>query len=226
MAKKKNVINGKKWHRKTFDNKTSFAILTFVVFCYLVILISYTIFSFNNSIYGSKSLPQIISWDLLGIYNNFIPSPTTYPLKSPPTPIIIPSPTEHPTQKKDYVSNRLGIRFQYISFSPAPESKIGGDYTFIREINNTIYIYWIPGTNQPFSGSDADFLSSELPNSRFVEVFYKDPNLSLTDAIKQKIFGGNIPSQCYISTDKRYGEPNINTSYQQAVILEYQLIKC
>ncbi len=80
-----------------------------------------------------------------------------------PTPIV-----------KAFVSPDLGISFSYIPFFPNGI----GQYFFTKEIGDTVYLYWNPPSKLPFSGTDAEFLQTIAPGSKYVEVFNKDPQLS------------------------------------------------
>ena len=129
--------------------------------------------------------------------------------------IIIESILPHTT----YISQNLGISFYYAPFIPIPGTAGGGQAFFVREIGNTIYLY--DDLDVDHNKSDEEFLNTIGSHGKTVTVFYKDPQQSLPDAIKQKIFGGNIHSQCYITTDTHYGDPREDESYERAVIWVY-----
>ena len=121
----------------------------------------------------------------------------------------IPTPLPHTT----YTSSKLGISFAYIPVFPNGI----GQYFFTKEIDDKIYLYWVPGANQPFSGSDSEFLQTIAPGSKFVEVFNKDPQQSLTDAIKQQFLTEYAESDCFVNI-QRYSRPIAEESYQTAII--------
>ena len=119
-----------------------------------------------------------------------------------------PSPPPHTT----YTSDNLGISFSYLTGTNAVQK------FFTKEIGDTVYLYWIPATNQPFSGSDAEFLQKIAPGAYSVEVFSKDPNLSLADAIKQRFLTGYSEADCFINTNYRKGYPRDDMSFVTAAI--------
>jgi len=138
----------------------------------------------------------------------------TYPTFAPrPTDIPIISPTQAPASYTTYTSSKLGISFTYISFSPNGN----GQYFYISEIDDKIFLYENFKTNKPFSGTDADFLTSIAPGSKYVEVFNKDPQQTLTDAIKQHFLNGFPETDCFVKTTP-YGHPREDESFQTAVI--------
>jgi hypothetical protein len=222
MAKKKYPAKrGHIWHQKKFSKKRSFVILFICISFYIVILLFYSLFSFYNAGYDGRALGFTISWDLQGFFNgNLFATPASTPVQvNIPAQIPSPTPTPQPIQSSQYTSKRLGISFYYDTFLSTSGGRNGGQRLYVREIGNTIYYYWDAKTNQAFDGNDQQFLNEMAPDSKYVEVFNKNPQQSLTDAIKQYIFQSPLPDGCYISTDTHYGEPNINTSYEQAFII-------
>ncbi|HEX7042041.1 MAG TPA: hypothetical protein VF189_02235 [Patescibacteria group bacterium] len=126
---------------------------------------------------------------------------------------------------KLYISNKLGISFYYAPFIPIPGSVENGEYNFVREIGNKIYLYssYDPDKfNKPFKGTDQEFLNDKSIGYKYLEVFYKNPQESLSDAIKEKIFNNNLPNQCYIKTNTIDTEVREDMSYERAEILEYE----
>src|SRR5205085_12373652 len=93
-----------------------------------------------------------------------------------------------------------------------------GQYFYIKEIGDRVYLYWIPGSNQPFSGTDAEFLQTIAPGAFSVEVFTKDPNLSLADAIKQRFLTGYSEADCFINTNYEKAYPREVQSFVTATI--------
>ncbi len=128
---------------------------------------------------------------------------------NPSTYTPLPTPLPHTT----YTSSKLGISFDYIPVFPNGI----GQYFFTKEIGDTVYLYWVPGANQPFSGSDPEFLQTIAPGSKFVEVFNKDPQQSLTGAIKQQFLTGYAESDCFVNI-QRYSRPIAEEAYQTAII--------
>src|SRR5258708_6651763 len=112
------------------------------------------------------------------------------------TPIPTPQPVPHTT----YTSDKLGISFTYIN-------TVGGRQNFFtKEIGDTVYLYYNLASNQPFSGTDAEFLNTIPGHGYSVEVFNKDPQQSLQDAIKQQFLTGYAESDCFVNTT-RHGHP-------------------
>src|SRR6266699_2991327 len=128
----------------------------------------------------------------------------------PPTSTLSPKPVPHVT----YTSNNLGVRFTY-------PIQVGGVLKFFtREIGNRIYLYdnySKESFNQPFPGTDAEFLKSIAPGAFSVEVITKDPQQSLADAIKQQFLTGYSATDCYVNTT-RDGHPRGDESIQTAII--------
>ncbi len=128
----------------------------------------------------------------------------------PPTSTMSPKPVPHVT----YTSNNLGVRFTY-------PIQVGGVLKFFtREIGNRIYLYDNynkESFNQPFSGTDADFLKSIAPGALSVEVFTKDPQQSLADAIKQQFLSKYSGTNCFVHTASN-GQPRLDALQQTAVI--------
>jgi hypothetical protein len=135
-----------------------------------------------------------------------------------PRPTDIPNitPIQAPASYTTYTSSKLGISFTYNSFSPIPNGN--GQYFYISEIDDKIFLYENMKTNKPFLGTDADFLTSIAPGSKYVEVFNKDPNQSLTDAIKQHFLAGYSQDDCIIKVN-RYGHPREDETFQTASII-------
>src|SRR5258708_12042339 len=98
----------------------------------------------------------------------------------PPTSTLSQKPVPHIS----YTSNNLGVRFTY-------PIQVGGVLKFFtREIGNRIYLYDNynkESFNQPFSGTDADFLKSIAPVPFSVDVFTTHPQQSLPDPINQQL---------------------------------------
>jgi len=128
----------------------------------------------------------------------------------PPTSTSSQKPVPHVT----YTSNNLGVRFTY-------PIQVGGVLKyFTREIGNRIYLYDNydkVSFNQPFSGTDADFLKSIAPGAFSVEVFTKDPQQSLADAIKQQFLSKYPGTDCFVHTTSN-GQLRLDESQQTAVI--------
>ncbi len=128
----------------------------------------------------------------------------------PPTSTLSQKPVPHIS----YTSNNLGVRFTY-------PIQVGGVLKFFtREIGNRIYLYDNynkESFNQPFSGTDADFLKSIAPGAFSVEVFTKDPQQSLADSIKQQFLSKYPGTDCFVHTTNN-GHPRVDESYQTAVI--------
>src|SRR5260370_27739061 len=115
--------------------------------------------------------------------------------QTPQTPIpTAPPPPPHIT----YTSDKLGISFTYIN------TVSGRQNFFTKEIGDTVYLYYNLATNQPFSGTDAEFLNTIPGHGYAVEVFNKDPQQSLQDAIKQQLLTGYSESDCFVNTTRSW----------------------
>src|SRR6266571_1149777 len=139
------------------------------------------------------------------------PSPTPTFVPKPTTQAVYNSSTPDPgCAPQTFTSSDLGISFNYLY--PNCTQKF-----FTREIGNSIYLY--TRGDEPFSGTDADFLKTFLPNSHYyyAEVFNKDPNLSLKDAIRQQILKG-YPEDICVLKDSRHAYPREDSSYSAAEI--------
>jgi hypothetical protein len=113
-----------------------------------------------------------------------------------PTPLptskstVPPTPVPHTT----YASDNLGISFTY-------PIQVEALKFFTKEIGNKIYLYdnySKESFNQPFSGTDAEFLKTIASGAKYVEVFHKDPADSLTEAIKKQFLQGYSLENCPI----------------------------
>lgn len=120
-----------------------------------------------------------------------------------------PTPLPHTT----YTSSKLGVSFDYIPVFPNGI----GQYFFTKEIGDTVYLYWVPGANQPFSGSDDEFLQKIAPGAYSVEVFNKDSKQSLTDAIRQQFLTGYAETDCPVHAS-RIGHSRADESFQTSII--------
>ncbi len=89
---------------------------------------------------------------------------------------------EKETPLKTYRSKKLGITFQY-------EDTISSqfaDKVYVKEMNNKICITFV--------------INDEIcSNGQFVEVFTKDPNQTLEDAIRSKLLEGKSETDCLIT---------------------------
>lgn len=109
------------------------------------------------------------------------------------TPLRAPTPTRAP--HITYTSHKLGISFTYATMVSGVQN------FFTKEIGNTVYLYTNVNTgsvNQPFSGTDAEFLRTVAPGAKYVEVFSKEPAESLTNTLKTKFLQGYSPNNCPI----------------------------
>ncbi|SRR6266568_1407075 len=118
-----------------------------------------------------------------------------------------------PLPETTYTSKALGISFNYIPFFPNGI----GQYFFVKEIGNIIYLYWEPGHNQPFSGSDAEFLRDIALGAKSIQVFTKDPQKSLTEGIQAQFLTGYSKNDCFANI-QHYSRPVPEDSYQTAII--------
>ncbi|MFA5933299.1 MAG: hypothetical protein WCV81_03510 [Microgenomates group bacterium] len=113
------------------------------------------------------------------------PPPTTTPT---PTATMTPSPTATPTptptatpNSNYYISSNLGVSFYYTKASTGVnDSKI-----LVKEVGNKIYVY--------SAGTQAE-------TGQYLEVFAKDKNQTLVDAIKAKILTGYSLDDCIVKT--------------------------
>jgi hypothetical protein len=137
------------------------------------------------------------------VFQQNTPPPTS-------TSTLSPKPVPHVT----YTSSNLGIRFSYLT------EVSGVQKFFTREISNKVYLYYNfnkDSFNQPFPGTDADFLNTMLGHGYSVEVFNKVPQQSLIDAIKQQFLAAYAESDCFVHST-HYGHPRQDESFQTAVI--------
>jgi hypothetical protein len=119
----------------------------------------------------------------------------THPATTVPTSTetIVSTTTSTTTQSQDpntkkYYSKNLGISFDYVSRS---------DFSIaIKEISNKIYVYL----------ADEDY---NLGQS--VEVFSKDPKLTLKEAIEKKFLVGYNPKTCFVKDHEEYYQLNDKT---------------
>lgn len=127
------------------------------------------------------------------------------------TPLNVPPPT--PAPHVTFTSDNLGVSFSYLT-------RVAGRVNFYtKEIGNTIYLYYNPEANQPFLGTDAEFLSKISPGHGYsLEVFNKDEHKSLIDAIKEQFLDGYKASDCIVK-QTRYGHRKNDESIQTAVIV-------
>lgn len=110
-----------------------------------------------------------------------------------PTQIILPStavstvlPSKSP-ESLQFVSQKLGIGFSYASALPEqPDSIIK-----TLEEGDKVYVYAASITKNPQDG-------------QWVEVFQKDPNLTLADAIKKQFLANYSSADCFVSLQSRY----------------------
>jgi hypothetical protein len=202
------------WLKRKIDKKLYYGLTLFTIL--LCVLVAY---AYSIPAIGVPLESQIQTY-FQNLFSNWTNPPITLPAVNP-APIIPITPPPITITSTEYISNRLGISFYYTPFISNPRAKEGGQRFFVREIGNTIYIYQKAWNSQGYEGSDQQFLSEIAPDSKYVEVFYKDPQQSLAKAIDQYIFKGPIPYQCYINTSTQYGDPRIDESYQRAVIWEY-----
>ena len=122
-----------------------------------------------------------------------------------------PTPTPTPAPSKTFTSDKLGISFSYLTVIS------GRQNFFTKEIGDTVYLYYNLSTNQPFVGSDAEFLKTIPGHGYSVEVFTKDPQQALQDAIKQQFLTGHSENDCFVRTT-RNGHPREDESFQTAII--------
>lgn len=120
------------------------------------------------------------------------PVPSSPPPSPPPSPTITskitptsmltstPTPTVNPNSNV-FTSQNLGVSFNYTTKSTGiNDSKIA-----VKEIGNKIYVYSTNGAPE---------------NGQYLEMFSKNKNQSLIDAIKQKILTGYSLNDCLVKT--------------------------
>jgi len=120
------------------------------------------------------------------------PTPTFAPV--PTTKAVYNSPTPNPDcASQTFTSLNLGISFNYAY--PNCTQKF-----FPREIGNKVYLYNPNRGDEPFSGIDADFLRTILPNTNYfyVEVISKNPQDPVETAIQKLILQGYSQQDCQI----------------------------
>lgn len=113
------------------------------------------------------------------------PSPTataTPTVTATPTPSSTSTPTPTSTPNSNYfVSQDLGVSFYYTKASTG----VNNNKILVKEIGSKIYVYSAPGPAE---------------NGQYLEMFSKDKNQSLIDAIKQKILANYSLSDCLLKT--------------------------
>jgi len=128
------------------------------------------------------------------IKNQIVPTPQVNNQPPSPTPTTIDEKpyTENTniTNQKNYINPQLGISFLYLSVDPLDNTA-----TFnTKEVNNKVYLYH---QNSPYE------------TGQYIEIFQKDPNLNLEEAIQNNFLTNYSKDKCYIE--------NINsTSYPSA----------
>jgi hypothetical protein len=88
---------------------------------------------------------------------------------------------------------------------------------YTREIGNKVYLTYTLGSDQPFQGTDEDFIRERGGSGFSVEVFDKNPEQSLQDVIRQQFLTGYPANDCYV-LPQQYGPSSVHRNYQTAVI--------
>lgn len=114
------------------------------------------------------------------------PVPTASPMATSiatpvATPTIIPSPTPPNPNSNVFTSQDLGISFNYTN----KNTGINGSKIQVKQIGNKVYVYSASG--KPEDG-------------QYLEMFSKDKNDLLIDAIKKKILIGYSLNDCLVKT--------------------------
>lgn len=213
---KKNLRGKKK--QRNFLNKDFLLSLTILIVC-IVGVFTFTVLQYTRmwEISPTESVKVIANssyWHARGFAESLIPSPPPSATKLRLAPTITPSypsSTPQPTPKAvEYTSDNLGVSFLYIS-------KEGSQNLYVKEIDDHIFLYF-PNENVPFTGTDDGFLKKfATTNSKYMEVFKKDPNQSLTDAIKQHILSGYKEDDCVLK-EYTYGPSKRDPSFQSIVV--------
>lgn len=114
------------------------------------------------------------------------PSPSAIPtITSKVTPTSMLTATLTPTINPNsnvFTSQDLGVSFYYTKESTGG---VGGTKVLVKEIGNKIYVY--SASTQPESG-------------QYLEMFAKDKNQTLIDAVKSKILTGYSLDDCLVKT--------------------------
>lgn len=98
------------------------------------------------------------------------------------TPTATPTPTPTATPNSNYfISQDLGISFYYTKKSTG----INNSKIAVKEIGNKIFVYSTSGIAE---------------NGQYLEMFSKDKNQTLIEAIKTKILTGFVLSDCQLKT--------------------------
>lgn len=100
--------------------------------------------------------------------------------------------------ERTYISEKFGISFKYLY-------SMGDDETMeVKELGNKIYVY---SSNYSYD------------TGQYVEIFSKEPNDTLTEAIKKQFLEGYLESDCevYIKNDEYYPK-NYPENYEVASI--------
>lgn len=107
---------------------------------------------------------------------------TSLPTVSPTaTPTVTPAPASPNPNSNVFTSQDLGITFNYTTKSTGiNDSKI-----LVKQIGNRVYVYSAPGPAE---------------NGQYLEMFSKDKNQSLIDAVSKKILAGYSLNDCLVKT--------------------------
>ncbi len=180
-------------NKQSVGSSSLLKILTVLLLILLVLIFS-ALALFGWYYFKSKS---IIGFNLFTNKNQTtVQAPSTQDTKTPipvkPTPVAtVEKPTTQPTPtspkapyiettnvpgQKRYVNPRLGISFLYLENQNQHTIKI-------QEIGNKVYLY--------FQGQPYD-------SGQYVEVFPKDPNLSLKETLTNKFLTGYNQADCQV----------------------------
>lgn len=156
----------------------------------------------------AKICPDGSSVGRTGPSCEFAPCPTNTPPSTiatasaatpRPTPIVVPNPTG-----KTYISNLLGLAFYYGT------KMLGGNESIsVKEVGNKVFVY--PVTMDATKGQS-------------VEMFEKNPNDTLAQAIEKKFLVGIPKTDCFVeagsprSDGVEAGKKNVDKNIETATI--------
>jgi hypothetical protein len=144
-------------------------------------------------------------WILIGIfvvalvYFKFVAKPNVTKVEEQESPTTVPTQSveTNDSNLKTYHSSKFGLSFKYDQ-----KSKDTADYFYgVEEKDNKIYVYY-ELKNQKGE------LEKKIEDGQYVEVFTKDPEESLSEAITKKFLKGYSTKDCFVKTDGKSELPN------------------
>lgn len=189
--------------KSSYRNKSGFASATIVLILGVVVFAGIAVYLLVLNKTNNTGTTPISSDSNKGNTNNHEnPSPTASVKQND-----ISSPIK-------YVSKTLGISFEYLP-TQSYDAK-----TYIKEVGNKIYVYAV---GNAYGNTDPN----RYEDGQFVEVFSKDKNKSLKEALQDRFLTGAYAQYCQVdedtigfgnkSTPKTYVKANINLKNRENV---------